>query len=100
MADLPIPDVLQELHDQECPVCRTMLRQLPPLRLGYTAATLERYAAAKAAEERARVIKIIEAYRVPVGNSAAGEMACDWTLEALREIRAAIRGTEAASRGE
>lgn len=63
----------------------------------FTADQLEAYAAAKVAEERERVIKIIEAYRVPVGNSAAGEMACDWTLEALREIRAAIRGTEAAS---
>lgn len=44
------------------------------------------------AEEQKRVIQIIEAYRVPVGNSAAGEMACDWTLQALHDIRAAIRG--------
>ncbi len=33
------------------------------------------------------VIHIIEAYQVPVGNSAAGEMAAEWTMAALREIR-------------
>ena len=41
--------------------------------------------------ERERCIKIIEAYQVPVGNSSAGELACDWTMEALREIRDDIR---------
>lgn len=44
------------------------------------------------ADERERCVRILEAYRVPVGNSAAGEMAADWTMEALHEIRAAIRG--------
>lgn len=28
----------------------------------------------------------IEAYQIPVGNSVAGEMACKWTHEALKEI--------------
>lgn len=65
----------------------------------YTADQLRDYAAAKVAEERARVIKIIETYRVPVGNSAAGLMAGEWTLDALIEIRDAIRGTEAAEKG-
>jgi len=41
---------------------------------------------------RERCVRAIEAYRVPVGNSAAGEMAAEWTMEALREIRDAIRG--------
>lgn len=43
-------------------------------------------------EERERCAKIVEAYRVPVGNSAAGEMAAEWTMDALREVRDAIRG--------
>ena len=43
-------------------------------------------------EERERCARIVEAYRVPVGNSAAGEMAAEWTMAALREIRDAIRG--------
>lgn len=42
--------------------------------------------------ERDRAVRILEAYRVPVGNSAAGEMAAEWTMDALREIRDAIRG--------
>ena len=43
--------------------------------------------------ERARCIGIVEQYQVPVGNSAAGEMASAWTIEALREVRDAIRTT-------
>jgi hypothetical protein len=33
----------------------------------------------------------IETYRIPVGNSAAGEMACEWTYAALKEIRDDIK---------
>ena len=33
----------------------------------------------------------IETYRIPVGNSSAGEMACEWTYEALKEIRDEIK---------
>jgi hypothetical protein len=36
-------------------------------------------------------IQIIETHRVPVGNSPAGEMAAGWTMDALHEIRDAIR---------
>jgi hypothetical protein len=32
----------------------------------------------------------IENYEIPVGNSAAGEMACEWTYDALEQIRADI----------
>lgn len=39
------------------------------------------------AAEREAIIHIIETYRIPVGNSAAGEMACEWTYNALYEIR-------------
>jgi hypothetical protein len=43
------------------------------------------------AQERERCARIVEAYKVPVGNSAAGEMACEWTMDALKEVRDAIR---------
>jgi hypothetical protein len=33
----------------------------------------------------------IETYRIPVGNSAASEMACEWTYDALKEIRDDIK---------
>ena len=33
----------------------------------------------------------IETHRIPVGNSAAGEMACEWTYDALKEIRDEIK---------
>ena len=33
----------------------------------------------------------IETYRIPVGNSAAGELACEWTYNALENIRDDIR---------
>ena len=55
---------------------------------GHAAAKAE--TAAAVAAERERCIDIIETYRIPAGNSAAGEMACDWTYDALKTIRAAI----------
>jgi hypothetical protein len=36
-------------------------------------------------------IRHIEEYRIPVGNSPAGELACDWTYDALESIRDDIR---------
>ena len=36
-------------------------------------------------------INKIETHQIPVGNSAAGEMACEWTYSALKEIRDEIR---------
>ena len=33
----------------------------------------------------------IETHRIPVGNSAAGEMACEWTYAALKDIRDEIK---------
>lgn len=36
-------------------------------------------------------IHYIETYRIPVGNSAAGEMACEWTYDALKSIRGKIK---------
>jgi hypothetical protein len=39
----------------------------------------------------AECIDKIETYRIPVGNSAAGEMACEWTYAALKEIRDEIK---------
>jgi hypothetical protein len=35
----------------------------------------------------------IETYRIPVGNSASGELACEWTYDALKNIRDDIRET-------
>ena len=41
--------------------------------------------------EREACINIIETYRIPVGNSSAGEMAFKWTYDALYQIRDDIR---------
>ena len=38
-----------------------------------------------------RCIKIIEEYQIPVGNSPAGELASEWTYDALHEIRDEIK---------
>ena len=35
----------------------------------------------------------IETYQIPCGNSAAGEMACEWTYDALKSIRDDIKET-------
>ena len=35
----------------------------------------------------------IETYRIPYGNSPAGEMVCEWTYDALKSIRDDIKET-------
>lgn len=52
---------------------------------------IKRLAALVRAEWLEEVIKIIEEHRIPVGNSAAGEIACELTYAALHEIRDEIR---------
>jgi len=52
---------------------------------------IERFAALVAAAEREACINIIETYRIPVGNSSAGEMAFKFTYDALYQIRDDIR---------
>lgn len=41
--------------------------------------------------EREACIKIIEAYQIPLGNSSSGELAAEWTYDALKQIRDDIR---------
>ena len=38
--------------------------------------------------------RVLTEHQIPVGNSAAGEMACEWTYDALKECRDAIRALE------
>lgn len=52
---------------------------------------LRRFAELVAADERKVCVDIVETYQIPVGNSAAGELACEWTYAALHEIRDAIK---------
>jgi hypothetical protein len=58
----------------------------------YVYEAAQRVIALAVAAERERCVRIVEAYQVPVGNSAAGEMAAERTMDALREVRDAIRG--------
>ena len=41
--------------------------------------------------EREAIIKIIESHQISVGNSSAGEIACEMTYDNLHSIRATIR---------
>lgn len=38
-------------------------------------------------------ISKIEEYQIPVGNSRSGELACEWTYNALKDIREDIKET-------
>jgi hypothetical protein len=51
----------------------------------------DKFAELVRADEREACIDIIETYRIPVGNSASGELACEWTYATLHEIRDDIR---------
>jgi hypothetical protein len=59
--------------------------------MGANLELFERFAALVAAHERKACIDIIETYRIPVGNSPSGELACEWTYRALHEISDDIR---------
>lgn len=52
---------------------------------------IQREAMRVAIEAAARVLT---EHQIPVGNSRAGEMARDWTYDALKECRDAIRNLE------
>lgn len=52
---------------------------------------LHRFADVVAAAEREECMKIVKEYQIPVGSSPAGELACEWTYEALKQIRDEIR---------
>lgn len=67
-------------------------RECVPNERVWTERDMRAYAEQCIAAERERCAQIVGVYRVPVGNSAAGEMAAEWTMDALREIRDAIRG--------
>lgn len=54
----------------------------------------ERFAALVRNAVLDEAIKVIEEYRIPVGNSAAGELACEWTRDALEEIRDMLRAMQ------
>jgi hypothetical protein len=74
-----------------CPVCGSTCNERDELVKAER--EIERLAAesGRAVEvERARCLRILTKYQVPVGNSSAGELAAEWTLDALREVRAAI----------
>jgi len=76
---------LKELAEQAFMVCLKGLDEKNQQQL-------EHFAELVRQDERSRCVKIIENYQIPVGNSAAGEIACEMTYAALKEIRDQIRG--------
>lgn len=68
-----------------------LFRELSPHVYAAWADQLRSYGEACAAAEREAIIRIIEAYKVPIGNSCSGELAAEWTMDALRDVRDAIR---------
>lgn len=65
-------------------VVRTLMRgdENTEVKLMLTQTQLEKFAELIVGE----CINKIETHQIPVGNSAAGEMACEWTYAALKEI--------------
>ena len=69
----------------------TSIVESPPNREGWTS-SYAHFDKEKFAELIVReCIDKIETHRIPVGNSAAGEMACEMTYSALMEIRDEIK---------
>lgn len=53
--------------------------------------TEQAYAQARVNEALDRAQSIILEYKIPVGNGPSGELACEWTYDALTEIIEEIR---------
>lgn len=79
------PDLITRLAGQ------ALDRAVPETWTTLSLTQLQRFQQAFAELIVAECISKIESYEIPVGNSAAGEMACEWTYDALKEIRAEIR---------
>jgi len=60
----------------------------------YTLKIMREAVADAVIEERNRCIDIIENYKIHVGGSSAGEIACELTYMALRDIRDQIKGVK------
>ena len=67
-----------------------------PVRYRYifTADQMHEYAAAAYRAGLEAAAKVLSEHQIPVGNSAAGEMACEWTYDALKDCRDVIRNLE------
>ena len=77
---------IKELYTQVC------MEQNLPFTVEHNSAVMLDAFANQFAELIVReCIDKIETHRIPVGNSAAGEMACEWTYAALKEIRDEIK---------
>jgi hypothetical protein len=77
---------LKELYTQVC-----MEQKLPFTVEHNSAVMLDAFANKFAELIVLECIDKIETHCIPVGNSAAGEMACEWTYAALKEIRDEIK---------
>ena len=60
----------------------------------YTADQMQAYSDAAYRAGLKAAAKVLSEHQIPVGNSAAGEMACEWTYDALKECRDSIRALE------
>ena len=81
-------EIIEMARQAGCPMANMMPMYFTDTQL---LVMLEAFAKLVAAKEREACVNVIETHRIPVGNSAAGEMACEWTYDALKEIRTAIR---------
>ncbi len=100
-ADLPPPDILSDVRDQECPGCNAMLRSTGPIRLGHSTAQLQAYAkefaAAAVAAERERCAKLCAAMRWAPGSSPTDYL--QGQNDMADKCAAAIRGQDQKGQG-
>lgn len=80
-------ELIRKLHDQAWGETHEKAIAVTETPIDFQKVLRERFAELIVRE----CIDKIETYRIPVGNSAAGEMACEWTYDALKEIRDDIK---------
>jgi hypothetical protein len=86
MTKIPLPKLPEPVW--------TILRSLKGHDPVYDADQLRALQLATAKAVQDACAKVLTEHQIPVGNSAAGEMACDWTYDALKECRDKINALE------
>lgn len=72
----------------------TLISKFELAQARYTADQMHEYAAAGYRAGLEAAAYVLTMHQIPVGNSAAGEMACEWTYDALKDCRDVIRNLE------
>ena len=98
MTSLPLPEpdgwAGKDYYHRPATTPLADISKFTPEQARYTADQMQAYSDAAYRAGLKAAAKVLSEHQIPVGNSRAGEMACEWTYDALKECRDVIRNLE------